>query len=521
MAKKAAQKLYTVVPGSLRQGVITAAAAAVAATVGIAVSRAVAAKFPASASMLEQNNSGGGDYLAGKGQVPMAGAEYSALAARHLSELIAIPTVDVPNPSEGDLAHFEKFVATLEVMFPLVHLQLERERINRFALLYSWKGQSADSHKTTVLMAHYDVVPVEDQDKNEWLHPGFSGHIDEEYVWGRGSLDNKGALVTILNAVETLLSQGFTPSGDVMLFFGNNEETAGTSASSAVELLRSRGIKPWLVLDEGGAVALQAFPGLELPAAVVGVAEKGILDVEIVCKSQGGHASTPPRFGATARLARAILALDNAKLPVSVPAPVDELLQRIGANSSFALRLVTANRALFAPVLAPLLSRVSDETRAMVRTTIAVTMLEGSQASNVIAATARATANVRIALGSSIAEAVEQMTQAINDPLVQINVISGHEPSPISPSNNQQFELLAQTISHAYPTAVVTPYVQTGATDARHFTAICPAVYRFSPLLMDKADRASLHAVNERVLISSLGAGVAFYRQLLESLSGN
>lgn len=445
------------------------------------------------------------------------GAGHAQPAADKLSELIAFRTVFSEHRDRIELEQFTGFIDALERLFPRVHATLGKELVNGHGLLFRWPGSRSDAgNRPTVLMAHYDVVPVDERD--DWTHPGFSGHQEGGYVWGRGALDDKGALVVILEALESLIVEGFTPAYDLYLSFGNNEETAGDSAEAAASLLASRGVNPWLVLDEGGAVALEAFPGLTVPAAVIGVAEKGILDLQLLTRGAGGHASTPPRMGATARLAQAIMALEETPFPASMPGPIVEMLRRIGHHSGFALRLVTENMWAFKPLLTQAFGVVGDETRALTRTTVAVTMMEGSKAANVLPSIARATANIRIAVGENVESAVERVRGIIDDDSVELSVLSGHDPSPISGFNNEQFALLSSAVSASYPDAVVMPYIQTGATDSRHFTGICDAVYRFSPLLMDAADRASLHAVNERVRISSLGTGVVFYRELLKGL---
>ena len=457
-----------------------------------------------------------GDFGAAPGTGPL-GAEFAQPAADQLSELIRFRTVFSRRRDQIELEEFTGLIDALERAYPAVHATLRREFVNGQALLFSWPGSRPDAAaRPTVLMAHYDVVPVDPRD--DWTHPGFSGHQDGQYVWGRGALDDKGALVVILAAIESLLADGFTPGYDLYLSFGNNEETAGDSALAAAALLNERGVRPWLVLDEGGAVALNAFPGLKPPAAVIGVAEKGILDLELLTRSSGGHASTPSKMGATARLARAIMALEEHPFPQSMPEPIVEMLRRIGSRSGFGLRLVTANMWAFKGLLTRAFDMLGDETRAMTRTTVAVTELEGSKGANVLASTARANANIRIAVGETVDEVVERVRHIVNDPGVELTVRGGHNPSPISASDNEQFALLTRAVAASYPDAVVTPYVQTGATDSRNFTGLCPAVYRFSPLLMDDADRASLHAVNEKVRISSLGTGVVFYRALVQGL---
>lgn len=446
------------------------------------------------------------------------GMEFAQPSADILSELIRFRTVFSPFRDRIELDQFTGFIEALERLYPGVHTALARESVNGHGLLFKWSGHLPDAGaRPTVLMAHYDVVPVDTRDN--WTHPGFSGHQEDGYVWGRGALDDKGALVVIMGAIEALLEEGFTPAHDVYLSFGNNEETAGDSAEAVVALLASRGVNPWLVLDEGGAVALEVFPGLKVPAAVIGVAEKGILDLELLVRGAGGHASTPPRMGATARLAQAIVALEENPFPASMPDPIAEMMRRIGAHSGFALRLVTENLWAFKALLTQVFGVVGDETRALTRTSVAVTLLEGSKASNVLASTARANANIRIAVGESVESVVVRVRSIIDDPEVELRVVSGHDPSPVSSFTNEQFGLLSRAVAASYPDAVVTPYIQTGATDSRHFTSISPAVYRFSPLLMDAGDRATLHAVNERVRISSLGSGVVFYRELLQGLS--
>ncbi|MDJ0316313.1 M20/M25/M40 family metallo-hydrolase [Arthrobacter antibioticus] len=450
-------------------------------------------------------------------QAPETGVQYAQPAADQLSELIGFRTVFASARDLIELDQFTGFIEALERLYPGVHTVLSREFVNGHALLFKWAGSKSDADaKPTVLMAHYDVVPVDTRD--DWKHPGFSGHQENGWVWGRGALDDKGALVVIMGAIETLIDDGFAPAYDLYLSFGNNEESTGDSARAAADLLARRGVKPWLVLDEGGAVALDAFPGLKAPAAVIGVAEKGSLDLELLTRGAGGHASTPPRMGATARLAQAIVALEETQFPASMPAPIVEMMRRIGLHSSFALRLITENMWIFKTPLTQVFSWVGDETRALTRTTVAVTMLEGSKASNVLASTARANANIRIAVGESVDSVVEQVRTIIDDPSVELRVLSGHDPSPISSFESDQFALLTRAVAASYPAAVVTPYIQTGATDSRHLCTISPAVYRFSPLLMDASDRASLHAVNERVRIGSLGAGVVFYRELIQNL---
>lgn len=438
-------------------------------------------------------------------------------AASHLGELVRFPTVSSSDSGAADSAQFEAFIDALSRLYPRVHAQLESERINTYGLLFRWKGSSANSsQRPTVLMAHYDVVPVDEDD--DWTHPPFSGHNDGVYVWGRGTLDDKGALVVILEAVELLLEAGFQPGQDIYLSFGNNEEIAGDTAGAVVDLLQHRNIKPWLVLDEGGAVTEGAFPGVRKPAAVVGVAEKGMLDVRLLTRSPGGHASTPPRMGATARLARAIVRLEKHPFPAALPDPTVQMVETFGRHAPLPLRLAFTNLRLLKWPVTRLFGLLGGETNAMTRTTVAVTRLEGSKGANVLAATSKAQLNIRIAVGSSVEATVERLHRIIRDPRVEITVLEGSDPTPVSATDNEQFALLRNSIDRVFPEAFVVPYILMACTDARRFNRIATAVYRFAPFEMSTEARASLHGVNERILISTLGRGVSFYQELIRML---
>ncbi|MCB5273601.1 Succinyl-diaminopimelate desuccinylase [Arthrobacter sp. SO5] len=438
-------------------------------------------------------------------------------AAAALAQLVQFRTVSSRTRSEVDAGEFEGFIAALPRLFPAVHATLELERVNGHALLYRWPGTDAGAaSRPAVLMAHYDVVPAGDPDG--WTRPPFSGHNDGTYLWGRGTLDDKGQLVAILAAAEALLGAGFTPRYDLYFSFGNNEETAGDSAATAAALLAGRGVAPWLVLDEGGAVAGGAFPGVKRPVAVVGVAEKGILDVELLTRDPGGHASTPPRMGATARLARAITRIERSPFPQSMPDVTAEMLRRFGPHSPAPMRTAFANLSLLRMPLTLLFGRLGNETNAMTRTTVAITMLEGSAGANVLAATAKANANIRVAVGETVDGTVERLRKIIRDPKVELRIVEGNEPSPVSPSTGAPWRLVEDCIASVFPEAIITPYIMMGGTDSRRFTGICGAVYRFAPFSMDAEARGSIHAVDEKILLETLDRGVRFYETLIRKL---
>jgi len=439
-------------------------------------------------------------------------------AAQRLASLIQIPTVapagSEPLPPET-AASFASLRVRLTEYYPLSFSTAEVDEVGRAGLMLRLKGHTAE--RPVLLMAHQDVVPVpEDWAAEGWEHPPFDGVIADGYVFGRGALDDKGALVVMLEAIEGLLEEGWEPPRDLYVLMGADEESYGNCAVEATELLESRGIAPYLVLDEGGAVATGAFPTVKRELAVVGVSEKGILTFEISAEGGGGHASTPPKRSAAGLVAAAICEIEQHPFPASVNDVTVEMFETVAPHASLAMRALLRRGGSLRPVLARLLPRLGPEMAAMVRTTAAVTMMEGSPSHNVLATRAKAVLNVRVATGSSVEDAVVRLTDVIDDKRIAVTVLERYEPSPVSPSRQDpRWLAIRDAVAASYPDAVTVPYVMLGASDARHLNRIAPAVYRFAPLRMSAQQRAAVHGPNEKVEVESLGRGVAFYRALL------
>ena len=446
------------------------------------------------------------------------GTEELPRAVAKLQALIRIPTVSYREPDRVDTDAFDAFVAELARQFPLLHDRLELTRVHTHGLLFHWPG--ASDERPLVLMAHLDVVPVE----GSWQHDAFSGDVVDGTIWGRGTLDDKGCLVGVCEAVETLLERDFTPAQDIWLSFGCDEEVFGTAATTAVAELQQRGVRPWFVVDEGGAIAHEAFTGIGKPVGVVGVTEKGIMSVLLRVEGRGGHASTPARMGPTARLARAITRVDRSPMPSSLPAPTVELFRRLAPHAPLALRPLMANAGRLGPALTKLLTALGPESAAMVRTTFAITTLQGSPALNVIAQTATAGVNIRIMLGDTSETVLAHLRRVIGDDQVEIDVVEAYEPSPLSPystadSKDDAFELIEATIREVFPDAVPAPYVMMAATDSRSFSPICDRIYRFAPFRMTKAQREAIHSYDEHLGVDDFLDGVRWYQRLLERLT--
>jgi carboxypeptidase PM20D1 len=431
-----------------------------------------------------------------------------------LRALVRLPTVSWTDESAIDAQPFEDFTQALAEAFPLLHEHLALHRVGDHSLLFHWAGRS--SGDPVVLMAHLDVVPVDES--APWQHPPFGAEIHDGAVWGRGTLDDKGSLVAICVAVERLLAAGFTPARDVWLSFGAREEVSGPDAAAAVDELRGRGVAPWFVLDEGGAIAHDAFPGIAPPLGVVGVTEKGTTTIELRAEGRGGHSSTPAPNGPTVRIARAVVRLEKRPFAAALPEPTLEMFRRLAPYAPLALRPLFANARRLQPVFKKVLLAAGAEPAALVRTTMAVTTLSGSPAHNVIASSATAAVNLRILVGDTVASATEHVRRAIGDDSISLEVTDTNEPSPVSPYDDPAFELLATTISELFDDAIPTPYVMMAATDSRFFTAICERVYRFTPFRMSKPQRESLHSYDEHIGVDDWLDGVRWYARLIERL---
>ncbi|WP_062318562.1 M20/M25/M40 family metallo-hydrolase [Demequina maris] len=439
--------------------------------------------------------------------------------AEHLAALIRIPTVtpkDAGPHDEATAATFAALEETMRSFYPRVFGH-EVEAVGRAGLLVRIPGAAAD--RPVVLMAHQDVVPVpRDWEAEGWEHEPFEGAIVDGWVFGRGALDDKGALTVMLEAAESLLGEGWTPAHDLYLLMGADEESYGDCATTAATLLSSRGVTPWMVLDEGGAVAVGAFPGLSGEAAVIGVSEKGIVDLRLTVEGLGGHASTPPRESAPGILARALARIEDNPHPSEVNDVSVEMLELVAGRLRGPLGALLRRASSLRGVLARVMPRLSPELAAMVRTTVAITQLEGSPAHNVLATRATAVLNIRVAVGSSVEEAVDHVRRVVHDPRVTIEVESPSEPSPVSPrGDDARWAALMESVGTSYPDALTIPYVMLAASDSRFLAPMSGATYRFAPLRMTKPQREAVHGPNEKVEVESLGRGVAFYRALLTS----
>jgi carboxypeptidase PM20D1 len=458
-------------------------------------------------------------------QMPVQPAAPVALdrqaVATRLAQALQFQTISHQDPDQLDREQFLGLHRYLAEQFPLVHARLKRETVNDYSLLYTWEG-TEPTRKPVLLLAHMDVVPVEPGTEEKWTQPPFAGHIADGFIWGRGAIDDKCNVVAVLEAVETLLRAGFQPRAPVLLAFGHDEEIGGErGAQQIVALLRSRGVQPEYVLDEGGVIIQGMVPGISVPVAAIGIAEKGSVSVELVVHAAGGHSSSPPPHTAVGIVSAAVERVENNQMPVELRGATLNFFNAVGPEMPFAYRTVFANLWLFSSLLGRQLV-ATPAANATVRTTTAATMIDGGVKENVLPTTARAVINFRILPGDSIDGVVDHVRRAVNDPQVEIRPLSGaREPTSDSPVDTPSFAQLTRTIREIFPGTLVAPYLTVGGTDARSYEPLTKNIYRFTPVVADPSDLVRLHGTNERLSVENFERAVQFFVQLIKNSGGN
>jgi carboxypeptidase PM20D1 len=458
-------------------------------------------------------------------------------AAKHLGGAVQIETVSQPDsptdPPENDpeIVKFKKLHEYLRTTFPRVAETLTRESVGKGSLLLTWPG-SNETLKPLLLLAHMDVVPAAGEDDeseaitdSEWGQLAFSGRVDDSFIWGRGTLDDKVSVVGLLEATEALVRNGFRPRRTLLLAFGRDEEVGGRNGARRIaRLLRARGVSPECIIDEGSYILEGVVPGLNVAVAPVGVAEKGYVDIVLSVESGGGHSSLPGPHTAIGRLARAIQRVEDHPLPGRLDGICGETLAALGPEFPFLPRVMFANLWLFGPLLKTAFS-ASPPMNALIRTTTAVTLVRGGTKDNVLPSSAWALINFRLLPGDTSRFVLQHVKRAIDDPGVKVSFAHPakysevFEASQVSPIDSSAYRVLQQTIRQTFPSAVVVPYLVTAGTDARHYEGLTPNIYRFLPVRLTYSDIERIHGTNERIARKDYVEVVQFYARLIQNFN--
>jgi carboxypeptidase PM20D1 len=427
-----------------------------------------------------------------------------------LAQLVRCKTVSYNDKAMEEDAEFEKLISLLPGLYPNVFKTCSFDQLPDRALLLRWPGKTAGD--PAVLMAHYDVVPVNEEN---WEKPPFAGILEDGVLWGRGTLDTKVTFNGVLSAADYLIGRNFQPENDMYFAFSGGEEVNGKGAVNIVNFFKENGIQPALVVDEGGAVVENVFPGVKKPCAMVGIAEKGMINACYTVKSSGGHASAPLPKTPVTTLAKACRNVVEHPFKMHINKPARLMFDTLARHSSFVYRLIFANLWCFKPVLDLICKKSGGEMNALVRTTTAFTQAKGSQGRNVIPAQAELVSNMRLSPNDSVAEAEAYLRKVVNDDSVEITVLESFEPSPVSETDCESYYKVADSVAETWRGCVVTPYLMVQCSDSRHYRDICRNVYKFSAMDLTSAERKSIHGNNEKIRLETIGKAVEFYLRLL------
>ena len=436
------------------------------------------------------------------------------IAEEKLGAMIRIPTVS--KHEWEDLSQFYRFHEELEKLFPLIHEKLEKTVLNG-TLIYHWKGSDA-TLLPVLFMGHQDVVPATDEG---WSVPAFSGAVKDGNIYGRGAMDCKSTMYVQLQAVEELLAEGFVPACDVYLEYSINEETGGDGAAAAMRHLRDKDIRFAFVMDEGGAVIDEAVPGMTKPYAVIGITEKGYMDVKITARGKGGHSSTPPRNTPAARLFAFANEIERKRpFRKKLIPEVMEMFRRMAPAMGSPLKFLLGNLWLTKPLVMAAMPAVSPFGEALMATTCCFTMMRGSDAANVIPKEPYLIANLRTSVHQSCAESLEVLKKYGKKYDLEFEVLLQRDASPVSNIHSKEYAFIESCIHKHFPDVGIAPYLIMGGTDCRHFHALTETALRFAPVRCTQQQNNACHAVDENVTLTSMAEGVRFMKMLLRDYRG-
>ena len=448
-----------------------------------------------------------------KAQPPVSNEEVTfdkAAAVSALQQLVQCKTVSYNDHTLEDDAEFEKLIALLPGLYPRVFDICSVDRLPDRGLLLRWPGKS---HKApVVLMAHYDVVPV---DEERWEKPPFAGIIEDGILWGRGTLDTKATFNAIFSAANHLIAKGFRPENDIYFAFSGGEEVNGKGAVNIVNYFQEHDITPALVVDEGGAVVENVFPGVKQPCGLIGIAEKGMINAQYRTTSTGGHASAPKPHTPVGILAAACKKVEDHPFKMHITKPAAEMFDTLGRHSTFLYRMIFANLWCFGWVLDLLGKSSGGDMNALLRTTVAFTQMEGSSARNVIPPEAKMVSNMRLNPADTVESALAYLRKTVDNDAVEITALEFSEPSPISETGCDAWNKVAAAVAGTWRGCIVSPYLMVQCSDSRHYGPISNHVYRFSAMDLSAAERATIHGHNERIRLETIGKAVEFYIRLM------
>ncbi|MGB5218840.1 MAG: M20 family peptidase [Smithella sp.] len=438
--------------------------------------------------------------------------------SERLGRAVQFQTVSYEDKAQFNKEAFTGFQKFLEQEFPKVHAAMKKEVVGDYSLLFTWPGRD-HQELPTLLAAHMDVVPDDSESGNQWTYPPFHGRIADGFVWGRGTLDDKVSVLGILEAAEKLLQAGYVPRQTIYIAFGHDEESGGNAGAAIIsELLKARGIKLDYVLDEGLTITEGMVPNITRPVALIGIAEKGCLSVELSVESTGGHSMMPPAQTAIGILSAAINKLEQNQFPTRMEAPVRKMFETLSPEMPMGLKIVFSNLWLFEGLVEKKLAS-APRTNALVRTTMAPTIFNAGVKENILAPRARAVVNFRLLPGDTTVKTLLSVQKIINDPRVKIKMLARmkSEPSRVADTESKGYQTVQKTIRQIFPQALVAPGLVLAVTDSRHYADLTNNILHFSPIRLRPEDLQRIHGRDERISLEDYRDVVKFYTQLIRN----
>ena len=443
-------------------------------------------------------------------------------AINHLAEAIRYRTISNDDSKSIDAITFLSFHKFLKRTYPLIFSELSERIFSGYSILLKWEGTNKILHNPILLMAHMDVVPADELEK--WDEDPFSGIIKDEFIWGRGSIDDKSSLISILESLEYLISSGFHPNRDIYISIGHDEENTGIDGNAVIaQTLMDEGIYFDIVLDEGSIISDGIIKGLDMPLAIIGIAEKGYLSMQLISSFNSGHSSIPGKATTIGKLSKAISNLERFQMTPKLTEPIKHFFSYIGPELSLKDRFVLSNSTLLS---ASILSELIKEpiTASMVRTTIAPTMINSGLKSNVLPSEATAIINFRISHGNSVKDVKQHVINTINDTDIQVKILDEElysNPSKVSSISSPSFNLIHKTIKEIYNDILIAPGLVVATTDSRYYQSISKNIYRFMPIHLTLDDISMIHGYNEKISIISYLDMIQFYIQLIKNIDAS
>ncbi len=447
-------------------------------------------------------------------------APLSSRAVDKLSRAIQVKTISYSDFDAIDLDRYAEFETLLEKDFPLVHANLEKTRISAFGFFYKWQGRNP-ALKPILLLAHFDVVPPGEE--RRWTHPPFSGLVAGDYIWGRGSQDIKIALISTLEAAELLLEENFVPERTVYIATGGDEEIDGRHGAQQIAAhLKAEGVELEFVLDEGGIISSGMIAQCKEPVALIGIAEKGYLNLELSVRGKSGHAAMPPRHTALGILGAAMVRIEKKPFPARMTSAVQLCFEHIAPHTAFFNRLIFTNFWLFGGLLKLVFSK-KPNTDALIRTTQALTVASGSLKENVLPESAKAVVNIRILPGETVDSVVARIKRVVDNPDIEVAPHPGripNNPLTAAPVDAFGFRHIQATVKQLVENVVVAPFLVTASTDSKHFRALTDAIYRFTPVIFTSKDLEGIHGVDEKISLENYNLCINFFKRLIVNSTG-